>query len=126
MDIKKLLDNEFSDINDKVQYTNELVISFKLFNIDSFTQNLGKYRKSLESLLKTYKNTVSDSITLYESRLDKEALYAQKDSKYNNAIKLYDGKKFYDAYVIFNTIKGHRDTGNYINKCMQEWELTPL
>ena len=118
MDIKKLLEKEFSKENEfnnllKVKMPDDKSISSEKFN-DKFSKYINDYKTKEND----YINNVKKSVSLYESRLNAEDLFARKDKIYQNALAKKQSNDFYNAYVEFGSIKGHKDSDALCKECL--------
>lgn len=118
MDIKKLLEKEFSKENEfnnllKGSMPDNKSISSKKFN-DKFSNYINDYKVKEND----YINNVKKSVSLYESRLNAEALFARKNKIYQNALAKKQRNEFYNAYVDFRSIKGHKDSDALCKECL--------
>lgn len=118
MDIKKLLEKEFSKENEFNNLLKGNMPDDKSISSEKFNDKFSKYINDYKAKENDYINNVKKSVSLYESRLNAEDLFAKKDKIYQNALAKKQSNDFYNAYVKFGSIKGHKDSDALCKECL--------
>ena len=117
MKLEELLKNEFEVDSKTFEQARSSFPKTEDLSLNKFSNNVKKYQKDISDAHSALLDGEKKCKTLYDKRLVNEADFASKDKIYNEAKSKMAKGHFYDAYIEFAKIKGHRDATQLYDQC---------
>lgn len=123
MELRKLLEKEFTELNSKLDSNKTVTLSPNSLNVSGFEETLEEYRKSIDKAYRGFVSKKEESVKKYESGLNAKVLFGKKDVIYQSALVSFNNKKYIEAKMSFDSILDFKDSKDLSLECEKYLEI---